>query len=77
MAELNQNKKPSTAAYSSKQLFISASQNYCTKSITKFPKKVAHANFLQYSAYIVLRQGDKLGKNNLIILWNHRVKQIR
>ena len=43
---------------SRQQLFISALQNYCTKSIRKFPKKVAHASFLKFSAYIVLDQDD-------------------
>ena len=38
-----------TGTYSSKQLFASAPQNYCTKSIGKLPKKVAHANFFQCS----------------------------
>ena len=66
-----------TVAYSSKQLFISAPQNYCTKSIGKFPKKVAHASFLQCSAYIVLGQDDWLRRINLKVLWNHRVKRIR
>ena len=71
MAKLNENKKPSlflienTAAYSSKQLIISAPQNYCTKSIGKFPNKVDHANLLQCSAYIVLGQGNGLEKTNL------------
>ena len=69
MAELNQNKKPKKPVetlfwFESKQLFISAPQNYCTKSIGKFPKKFAHASFLQCSAYIVLGQDDELGKIN-------------
>ena len=51
-----------TVAYSSKQLFISALKNYCTKSIGKIPKGVAHASFLQCSTYIVLDQADNLGK---------------
>ena len=66
-----------TVAYSSKQLFTSAPQNYCTKSIGKFPKGVAHASFLQCSAYIVLGQDDWLRRINLKVLWNHRVKRIR
>ena len=65
-----------TVAYSSKQLFKSAPQNYCTKSTVKFPKKAAHASLLQCSAYIVLGQDDDLGKINLKTLWNHRVKRI-
>ena len=82
MAELNQNKKPKQLvktylAYSSKQLFISAPQNYCTKGIGKFHKKVAHAGFLLCSAYIVLGQHDDLGKINFKILWNHKVRRIR
>ena len=50
-------------AYSSKQLFMSGPQNYYTKSIGKFLKKVAHASFLQCSAYAVLGQDHRLGKN--------------
>ena len=78
MVELNQNKKPKLIfdCKHSKQLFISAPQNYCTKSIGKFPKGVAHASFLQCSAYIVLGQDDDLGKINLKISWNHRVRRI-
>ena len=53
---------------SRQQLFISALQNYCTKSIRKFPKKVAHASFLKCSACIVLGQDDGLGKINLKFL---------
>ena len=49
-------------AYSSKQLFISAPQNHYTKSIGKFPKKVAHASFRQCSAYIVSGQDPNLRK---------------
>ena len=69
MAELNQNKKSkypvkcenlfligNTVAYASKELFKSVLQNCCTKSTRKFPKKVAHASFLQCSAYIYLGQ---------------------
>ena len=63
-----------TVSFSSKQLFISAPQNYCIKSIGKFPKKVAHASFLQCSTYIVLGQDDDLGKINLKMLWNHGTK---
>ena len=48
-----------------------------TKSLRKFPKKVAHASFLQCSAYIVLGQDDWLRKINLKVLWNHRVRRIR
>ena len=85
IAELNQNKKPkyqlklgNTVAYPNRQLFISAPQNYCTnKSVGKFPKKIAHARFLQCSAYIVLSQDNDLGKINLKHLWNHRVRKIR
>ena len=87
MAELNQNKSQNnrlkliltgnTVAYSSKQLLISAPQNYCTKSIGKFPEGVAHASFLQCSAYIVLEQDDDIEKINLKIAWNHRVRRIR
>ena len=66
-----------TVAYPSKQLFISASQNLCTKSIGTFSKKVAHASFLQCLVYIVLGQDDDLGKINLYILWNHGVRRIR
>ena len=73
MEELNQKKKSqnnrlkpiligNTVAYSSKQLFISAPRNYCTKNIVKFPKKVADASFHQCSAYIVLGQDDDLGR---------------
>ena len=54
--------------YSRQQLFISALQNYCTKSVRKFPKKVAHASFLKCSACIVLGQDDGLGKINLKFL---------
>ena len=36
-----------------------------TKSMGKFPKKVAHASFLQCSAYIVLGQDDGFRKINL------------
>ena len=48
----------------SKQLFTSARQNHCTKSIGNFPDGVAHASFLQCSAYIALGQDDDLGKIN-------------
>ena len=51
-----------TAAYSSKQLLISAPQNCCKKSIGKFPNKVAHVSFIQCSVYIVLGQDDCLKK---------------
>ena len=64
------NKVP-TVAYSSKLLFTSAPRHDCTKSIGKFPI------FLQCSAYIVLGQNDDLGKINLKISWNHRVRRIR
>ena len=86
MAELNQNDKPKQpiktyfwleVAYSSKQLFISAPENYCTKSIGKFPKAIAHASFLQCSASIDLGQDDDLGKINLKISWNHRGRRSR
>ena len=73
MPELNQNKKSkqpvkcenlflvgNTVAYSNKQLFLSAPQNYCTKIIKKIPKKVAHASFLQCLAYIILDQDGRL-----------------
>ena len=81
MAELNQNKKSKQPysidiAYSSKQLFIKVPQNCCTKSIGKFPKKVAHVSFLQCSANIVLDQDDDLGKINVKTLWDHRVRRI-
>ena len=56
-------------AYSSKQPFISAPQNCCTKKIGKFPKKVTHASFLQCSVYIVLGEDDCLRKINLKVLW--------
>ena len=61
-------------------MFTSAPQNYCTKSIGKFPKGtplVAHASFPQCSAYIDLRQDDDLGKINLKISWSHRVRRTR
>ena len=58
-------------------MFISAPQIYCTKSAGNFSNKVAHASFLQCSAYIVLGQVDDFGKINLKILWNHRVRRIR
>ena len=62
--------------HSSKQVFISAPQNWCNKKIGKFPKKVdhatksigkvpknvAHASFLQSLAYIVLDQDEILPK---------------
>ena len=51
--------------------------NCYTKSIGKFPKKVAHASFLQCSAYIVLGQDDWLRKINSNVLWNHSVRRIR
>ena len=54
-----------TVAYSSKQLFISAPQNYCTNSVGKFPEKVDHTRFPQCSVYLVLGQDDDLGKINL------------
>ena len=54
-----------TVAYSSKELFTSAPQNYCTKSKAKFPKGVSHASFLQCTAYIALGHDDDLGKTNL------------
>ena len=60
-----------TVAYSVKQLFISAPQNYCTKSIGKLPQKIAHASFFQCSAYIVLGQDYDLGRINLKILCPH------
>ena len=66
-----------TVACSSKKLFISAPQNYCTKRIGKFPKKVVHAGFLQCPVYIVLGQDDDLGKIKLKILRNYRVRRIR
>ena len=56
-----------TVAYSSKQLFISAPENYCPKSVGKFLEKVALASFLQFSAYIVLGQDGDLGKITLKI----------
>ena len=60
MAELNQNKKS--------KLIVdwkhSSMLNCYTKSIEKFPKKVAHASFLQFSAYMVLGQDDSLRKIN-------------
>ena len=59
------------------QLFTSAPQNYCTKSIGKFPKGVAHASFHQCSACIVLGQDDDFGKINLKISWSHKVRRIR
>ena len=59
---------------SSKQLLINTSENYCAKSVGKFPKKVANASFLQCSAYIVLGQAYNLGKINLKILWNQSKK---
>ena len=77
MAELNQNKKSNNQ---SKLIFDwkhSSILNCYTKSIGKFPKKVAHASFLQCSTYIVLGQDDDLGKINLKTLWNHRVRRIR
>ena len=84
MAELNQNKKSkkqvnlfligNTVAYSSKQLFIIAPQICCTKSIGNFPKKVAHASFLQCLAYIVLGQDDCLRKISLKSLQNQSQK---
>ena len=82
MAELNQNKKSKQPysidiAYSSKQLFIKVPQNCCTKSIGKFPKKVAHVSFLQCSANIALGQHDWLKKINLKVFWNYRVRRIR
>ena len=52
-----------TVTYSSKQLLISAPQNYCAKSVGESPKKVCHASFLQFLVYIVLGQDDNLGKN--------------
>ena len=70
-----------TVAYSSKQLSISAPQNYCTKIIGKFPTGEggggAHASFLQFSAYIVIGQDDDLGKINLKNFMEHRVRRIR
>ena len=66
-----------TVAYSSKQLLISPPQNYFTKSTEKFPKKVVHASYLQYSVYIGLDQDDDLAKINLNILRNHRVRKAR
>ena len=48
--------------------------NCYTKSIGKFPKKVAHASFLQCSAYIVYGQDDWLRKINLKFLWNQSEK---
>ena len=51
--------------------------NCCTKSLGKFSNNVAHASFLQCSAYIVLGQDDWLRKINLKVLWNHRVRRIR
>ena len=91
MAELNQNQKAkitdsnlfligNTVAYSSKQLFTSAPQNCCTKSIGKFHEGtplLAHASFPQCSAYIVLGQDDDLGKINLKISWSHIVRRTR
>ena len=72
MAELNQNKKS--------KLIVdwkhSSMLNCYTKSIEKFPKKVAHASFLQCSTYIILGQDDDLGKINLKTLWKHRVRRI-
>ena len=56
-----------TVVYSSKQLFINAPHNCCTKSIGKFPKAIAHASFLRCSASIDLGQDDDLGKINLKI----------
>ena len=66
-----------TVTYSSKQLLIIAPQICCTKSIGKFSKKVAHASFLQCSAYIVLGQDDCLRKINSKILWKYSVTRIR
>ena len=66
-----------TVAYSSKKLFISAPQNYFTKSAGKSPKKVVHARFLQYPVYIVLGQDDDLEKINLKVLQNHKLRRIR
>ena len=67
MAELNQNQNSNTIAYSNKQLFIRVLHRiYYTKSIGKFPERVAHASFLQCSAYIVLGQDDDLGKINFV-----------
>ena len=84
MVEPNQNnksKKPvnllligNTVAYSSKQLFISAAQICCTKCIGHFPKKVAHASFLQFLACIVLGQDDCLRKIILKSLQNQSQK---
>ena len=51
--------------------------NCCTKSLGKFPMKVAHASFLECSACIVLGQDDWLRNINLKVLWNHRVRRIR
>ena len=73
MAELNQNNR-------SKLIFDwkhSSILHCCTKSLGKFPKKVAHASFFQCSAYIVLGQNDWLRKINLKVLWNYRVRRIR
>ena len=73
MAELNQNNLP-------KVIFDwkhSSLLNCYSKSIGKFPKKVVHASFLQCSAYIVLGQDEWLRKNNLKVLWNHKVRRIR
>ena len=84
MAELNQNKKSkkpikvfligNTVAYSIKQLFISAPQICCTKSIGNFPEKVADASFLHCLAYIVLGQDDCLRKISLKRLQNQSQK---
>ena len=51
--------------------------NIVTKNIGKFPKKVAHASFLQCLAYIIFGQNDCLKKINLKILCNRRVRRIR
>ena len=56
---------------------MSAPDNPCTKSVGKLPKTVVHASFLQRPAYIVFGQNDDLGKINLKMLWNHRVRKIR
>ena len=75
MAELNKNKNQNNqlqvifdwkhSSIFKQATFISARQNYCTKSMGKFPKKVAHASFLQCSVYIVLGHDDDSGKINL------------
>ena len=78
MAELNQNKVKIVV----QNLFlIGNTVAYWTvilKSIGKFPKKVAHASFLQCSAYIALGQDDWLRKINFkvygIIEWEESGK---